>query len=663
MNKRYDLGELEWSLAGWTPYVWAQQRSIESGVSLNAEVPHVPATVPGSVQGALREAGLLPDWNVGLNARLCEWVENRHWIYTARLPDAWLQHRRLTLEALGLDYSGWILLNGQEVARFTGSLRPHEVDLTAYLRPEGNTLQLVFDCPPRWLGQIGYTSEMREWKPRFNYFWDWTSRLVQIGIWDDLTLVGSEGAELGDLWLCPEADLQGGGGRLRLQGEVRAEGGLVQAVLEQAGQVLRREQLSLADFRQGVCWEGLPVEWWWPNGAGAQPLYTLHVELLDAAGQVQAETSQRIGFTSIKWERCEGAPAEADPWLCVVNGRPIFLQGVNWTPILPNFADVGAPQYRSLLETYRDLGCNTLRVWGGAFLERQIFYDLCDELGLLVWQEFPLSSSGLDNWPPEDDTAVEEMAEIAASYLRRRRNHVCVLAWCGGNELQGPTDDPTRRYRPATAQHAMLARLGRVVAELDPGRRYLVTSPSGPRFGGEPDRFGTGQHWDVHGPWHISGRIDQEWAAYWAADDAFFRSEVGVSSASDAEVIRRYAGGLPEVPGTRENPLWRRTSWWIEWPVFIEEQGREPDSLEEYVAWSQERQRRALAIAARACKERFPRCGGFLLWMGHDSFPCTANTAIIDFHGNLKPAAHELGRIYRGDAVGEQPEAQTELVG
>jgi beta-mannosidase len=115
------------------------------------------------------------------------------------------------------------------------------------------------------------------------------------------------------------------------------------------------------------------------------------------------------------------------------------------------------------------------------------------------------------------------------------------------------------------------------------------------------------------------------------------------------ELIRGYRGDLPEIPGPAENPLWRRTGWWIEWPAFVEEHGHDPESLEEYVAWSQDRQLRALAIAARACKRRFPRCGGILIWMGHDSFPCTANTAIVDFHGNLKPAAIAIGEIYRGD--------------
>jgi beta-mannosidase len=193
----------------------------------------------------------------------------------------------------------------------------------------------------------------------------------------------------------------------------------------------------------------------------------------------------------------------------------------------------------------------------------------------------------------------------------------------------------------------MLGRMAEIAAEMDPGRRFVATSPSGPRFGASRERFGEGVHWDVHGPWHVEGDLEGEYRQYWEDNDALFHSEIGVASASPAPLIREYKGTLPETPGTKENPLWRRTAWWVEWPVFVDEHGREPADLDEYVTWSQERQRRALAMAATSAKRRFPRCGGFLVWMGHDSFPCTANTSVIDFHGELKPAAKELGRIYR----------------
>jgi beta-mannosidase len=403
---------------------------------------------------------------------------------------------------------------------------------------------------------------------------------------------------------------------------------------------IRSGEVGPAELVDGLFWDDLPVSLWWPNGSGEQPLYTVRIEVLGPAGRVDDSAELQVGFCDVTWQSCEGAPEEADPWICVVNGRPIFLQGFNWTPIRPNFADVSDDDYRRLLETYRDMGVNMLRVWGGAYLEKEIFYRLCDELGILVWQEFPLSSSGLDNSPPDDREAVAEMEQIARSYIERRRHHISLVIWCGGNELQDES------YRPLNLSHPMLGRLAEVVAEMDPQRRFLPTSPSGPRFGADRERFGAGEHWDVHGPWHVQGSLDGEYQDYWNGNDALFHSEIGAAGASPVEIIRRYKGPLPETPGTKENPLWRRTSWWVEWPIFVEETSREPRDLEEYVAWSQERQRRALSIAARSAKGRFPRCGGFLVWMGHDSYPCTANTSVIDFDGRLKPAGEELARIY-----------------
>jgi beta-mannosidase len=399
--------------------------------------------------------------------------------------------------------------------------------------------------------------------------------------------------------------------------------------------------LRTGEFVDTLTWDNLPVERWWPNGHGTQKLYTVTCVPVDGG----ESRSWRVGFKAVRWEPCAGAPAGADPWLCVVNDRPIFLQGVNWSPIRPNFADVTEAEVRTRLETYRDLGCNVLRVWGGAVLEKESFYNACDELGLLVWQEFPLSSSGADNWPPEDPRAIDEMAAIAASYIERRQHHVSLLLWCGGNELQGDLEGgKTGCGKPVTNDHPLIGRLAATVARLDPSRRFLPSSASGPRFVADAKDFGNGLHWDVHGPWR--GETEE----YWQRDDALFRSEVGAPGASPAAVINQYAGGLPVLPGSLANPLWRRVSWWLEWPEFLAEQGREPRDLEEFVAWSQQRQAVFLTRAVAACQGRFPRCGGIILWMGHDSFPCPTNTAILDFHGQEKPAALAVGKLFRAHA-------------
>ncbi len=464
---------------------------------------------------------------------------------------------------------------------------------------------------------------MTEWKVRFNYTWDWLPRLVQIGIWDGIFLEITDGNEMGEL------ELSSGKDSLR----VKAGPGKIRASLHDGGKLIRS-----AEFSGELSWDSLPVETWWPNGHGDSKLYDLECVHLES-GEIRRF---KVGFKSLEWRQCEGAPPGADPWICTVNGKPIFLQGVNWTPLKPNFADTGDDEYRKMLETYKDMGCNVLRVWGGAFLEKEIFYDLCDELGLLVWQEFPICSSGYDNWPPEDERSISDLEIIAESYVKRRRHHASLLCWCGGNELQGALDGSKTGFgKPVDSGHPLIGRIEKIVKKLDPAHRFLATSSSGPRFTAEKKDYGKGLHWDVHGPWN------PEADDYWEGDDSLFRSELGAPGASSAALSEAYSDGMPLMPANIENPLWRRNPWWIQWNDFIKTHGREPSGIEEFVEWSQSIQAEAIERAINSCKSRFPKCGGVILWMGHDCFPCTANTAIIEFDGKLKKAARRVAELFR----------------
>jgi beta-mannosidase len=340
MKTIHDLGTLKWTLSGWTPDLWRLMQTAEIGALPTAEIRGVPAPVPGSVQKALRDADILPDWNITGNPYACEWVENRHWIYETTLPDQWLQAgNTYRLNCLGLDYSGWIFLNGKEIGAFRGSHIPHVFDLTPHLNPSDNHLRIVFDLPPRWLGQFGFTSKIRDWKARFNYTWDWQPRFVQTGIWDKLFLEAVKGAEITNVRVVADADMTDSTGCLNVQGGImNSTKGKVCIALQRDEQTIREKTFEVSNAF-GILWEHLPVELWYPNGEGEQPLYTLRVTLTDKQGEVQDSVTRQVGFRHIEWKSCEDAPLEADPWLCVVNGKPIFLQGVNCPPLLPNFAD------------------------------------------------------------------------------------------------------------------------------------------------------------------------------------------------------------------------------------------------------------------------------------------------------------------------------------
>ncbi|MHB0998836.1 MAG: glycoside hydrolase family 2 protein [Armatimonadota bacterium] len=644
MKKQFDLSQLNWKLSGWTPYIWRLNQTIEIGETPSSEIAPIPAKVPGSVQEALKQVGRIPDWNIGLNWFDCEWVENRHWIYEAVLPKEWFgQEKEYRLHCEGLDYAGWIVMNGKIIAEFCGTHTPYDFDLTPHLAEDRSVLQIIFKEAPRWLGQAGFTSQITEWKPRFYYTWDWSVRLMQIGIWNDIYIEATDCQEIKDFKCLTDAQASDSTGSLKVEGRaIASDAAKVKVALAKDGKTVKEETMPATQFTAvGIAWSGIPIELWWPNLHGDQPLYDVTVTFLDQGGDEIDKIYRRVGFKEMIWVQNEDAPEGADPWICVVNGKPIFLQGINWTPIKPNFADVSDEDYKKRIDLYKELGLNIFRVWGGAMLEKEVFYNLCDEAGIMVWQEFPLSSSGIDNYPPVEPKAIDEMAAIAKTYIDRRQYHVSLSIWCGGNELINPN------WVPVDSTHPMLNKLKQVVEEHDPTRRYLPTSPSGPSFSADAAKYGQGQHWDVHGPWNLWGDMN-DWKEFWAKDDSLFRSETGCPGASSAEIINSRKGDCDPMPVSKDNPMWRiPTIWWVEGDKFAAEMGHEAQTLEEYVEWSQKRQLDALSIAVKATKDRFPKCGGIIIWMGHDCFPCMANTSIVDINGDPKPAALALGEIFR----------------
>ncbi len=639
----YNLSELPWEVSGYNPNEWKLEYFEALGVHVIPEVPPVPATVPGSVQKALLDAGVLPDWNIGLNAKLCEWVENRHWIYEAELPDIlFAKGETFRLKFKGLDHSGWIFLNDKEISRFNNAHIHYSFDITDALSESNNILKIVFDCPPRWLGQFGYTSEIKDWKPRWYYFWDWTSRLVQVGIWDDICLEVTDQAEIESLRVYTDYEPQNKHGSLKIKNLISAKDECrVHIKLSDSKNVIKSENINPADLSGNILeWHDLSVQPWWPNNMGKQNLYNLQVQILDKDGYIIDSAERKIGFKRIEWEQCKNAPNESEPWICIVNGKRTFLQGVNWTPIRPNFADTGYEEYEKRIRLYSELGFNSFRIWGGGFMEKDHLYDLCDEYGMMLWVDFPLSNSGLNAYAPDDPQSIKDLSETVNCFVSRQQYHTSIILWCGGNELR--TGD-----NHSGLEHPLLKRFSEIVNELDPDTRFLPTSPYGPRFDAEKELYGKGLHWDIHGPWRPLGELSKNWFPYWQGDDSLFRSELGSPAPSSIDIINKYKGDCQSFPANADNLFWRRHPWWVDWEQFIKEVGRQPDGLEEFVNWGQKRQSDALCFAVEACKDRFPECGGIMIWIGHDCFPSNASCSIIDFEGNPKPAAMELSKILK----------------
>lgn len=641
MRTRWDLSAFTWTLRGWRQHDWELGKSFARTEDGTPDVPPLVARVPGSVRGALVAAGIVPSPYRGTDSRASEWIENRHWSYTVVIPDdaaAAAESARLVLVADSLDYAGVVLVDSTEVGRFEGSLTPVEFDVTDAVAQGGRTLTIVFTHLPDDIGQVGRTSEIREWKARFNYGWDWTPRIVQVGIAGPIALEARAGALLDRVDVATEHDHATGAGSLRVRAHSGAAGTVRVDVTAPDGSAVATAAVD-ADGRWHAVELGV-VETWQPHTRGDQPLYTVAVHNDDD------RHTRRIGFRSLRWLPAQDAPAGAEPWILEVNGEPLFLAGVNWVPVRPDTADVTPDEIRARLLAYREIGVVILRVWGGAALEQRAFYDLADELGFLVWQELPLSSSGIDNLPPADDAFVGEFARIAASYAERIAHHASLVLWGGGNELtQGPTE--TLPDRPIDDSHPAIAAAKAVIAEADPARRFVATSPLGPSVWAFPENFGTGIHHDVHGPWEFDGPFE-DWRDYWDRDDALLRSEVGMGGASGMDLLEAYdLAGPTSTPEERAElqQRWRHSSaWWLKDFARWEGEG----TLAEWVDRSQRRQAKWLSYAARATLDRFPAVGGFIVWLGHDTFPCAVSLSLLDFEGRIKPVGRALGEVFRG---------------
>lgn len=657
---RLCLSDLEWTLQGWRPFSWRLAKHVETQETGVADIGPLPARIPASAQQLLLEAGIIEDWNVGLNSLACEWVENRHWDYSAILPAAMFADvSSVMLDAPGLDYSGWILVDCVEVGRFEGTLLPHRFDLTKdLLDGKQHLLSIIFEDTPREQGQIGYTSRSQYFKPRYNYSWDWCPRIVPVGPWEPLQFLTDTDAQCeiihmqgmlaednrtGSVTACVKCDNDDSVTAFRL--ELRDDERVIASTTRQ-----RNESVISLDLKECT------VEPWWPNGAGSQQLYKTYIHALDDKGTILWSETRTLGFRRIDWRPCEDAPDDAEPWLCLINGVPIFLQGANWVPPKTIYHDLTRENYERLITLYKAMGTTILRVWGGAILEKHDFYDLCDQAGILVWQELPLSSSGVENCPPYDPEAIASLTQIARSYVQRRGHHASLLLWSGGNELTWGGPEEKSGIIPVNDTHPCIAALRDTLAECDPYHRFIATSPTGPRFCADAKEYGQGLHHDIHGPWGLGafeGSTFEErlehWRRYWKEDDSLFRSETGMPGAATPECLERFADKTLLWPPTSR--YWMHTAaWWIQWDLCKERMEAIADAdtgIETYIRETQAHQAAAYAYAAKTCKDRFPKCGGFIIWMGHDCFPCPANNSVIDFLCNPKPAFFALQEIFK----------------
>lgn len=622
----------------------------------------LPARVPGDVRADLIAAGRIPPLDTPEGIAGGSWVDDYDWWYRVTLPGEFPPGETIVLEADGIDYYSAIWLDDRLLTTHAGMFARQVVMLSPWINaaePAAREMAirvwgggaLPRQPNPIWRralrrliaklspGTEYFPDRLTTPKAQFSFGWDFTPRVLSAGIWDDIRLVVTRGAYIEDLWveaapLAKSARDRDGDQedkeaeaitpaqfavRLSLR-RPRARPFQIEVSIEPQGfSATEAQEVFSSNFDPDLSLDLTfmlnlaSARLWWPWDQGEPRLYRVTVRLLDENG-VLDEACQVVGVRSVQREPLAGG----NGWRFSINGRPVFLRGANWTPadVLPG--RVTEADYARLLNMARDAGVNFLRVWGGGVREKRSFWELCDRLGIMAWQEFPLACTFLDHYP-RNRAYLGALEQEARGMIRGLRNHPSLIAWCGGNEI-----NPARERLP-------LAAVRNVLIREDPGRPWLPASPSA----------GDVHRWDVwHGyaPW---SRLYEETAA--------LVSEFGLQAAPDAATV---AEMFPDgSPADLVDPRWAARKGQIaKLRHYAGPDAQQP--LEQAIAATQRAQAAGLQAGIEACRLRRegipnqPPCTGVAFWQLNEPGPAVS-WAVIDHAGRPKAAYAMLLRSFQ----------------
>ncbi len=420
-----------------------------------------PATVPGCVHTDLLKAGAIKDPFYRDDELKVQWIGESDWIYsrTFAVGEDVLARDRVLLRCKGLDTLAVVTVNGREAGAADNMFRLWEFDIKPLLRRGENRISVRFSSVMRHIRAKEKGRNMPGWFPlsgrawvrkeQCNFGWDWGPILVTAGIWRAISIEAFDVARIADLLVTQDHSRSGAvtlrvraGIEQALRSSTAAKGGEERVSRTAAAThirvtVLLQDQAvahAVAPVRGRTAEVALPIrnpKLWWPNGMGDQPLYCVVVDLLDSEDHLIDNSVRRIGLRTLELQR------EKDRWgesfRFAVNGVPFFAKGANWIPADAFATRVSLGDYESLLRSAAGAHMNMLRVWGGGVYESEDFYNLCDELGLCVWQDFMFACS---TYPAFDRAFMSSFRAEAEYNVRRLRHHPCIALWCGNNELE-----------------------------------------------------------------------------------------------------------------------------------------------------------------------------------------------------------------------------------
>ena len=619
----------------------------------------IPATVPGEVHTALLAADLIPDPYRDRNEELLRWIGQSDWEYRTAFdwsPDA---HDRHDLVFEGLDTVATVLLNGHEIASTRNQHRTYRIDVNAMLVDGSNDLVVRFGSPVKYADQasldIGYRphtyfhpfNAIR--KAACNFGWDWGLDAASAGIWKPVTLHSWSGARLASVR--PIVSVDDGTGHVSVQVELERSGEGAVTLSASVGGVDTTVSVGSRELKAVLDLAVADVDLWWPRGFGEQPLYDLGITLSSDGVEVE-DRSTRIGFRTVVVEL--EPDQEGTSFRFIVNGEPVWARGANWIPDDAFASRVDRERLGRRFDQAEFANMNLLRIWGGGYYESDDFYELCDERGIMVWQDFLFACAAY----AEEEPLWSEVEAEARDNITRLMPHASLVLWNGNNENIWGYEEWgwAKRLQGRTwGLGYYLDLLPRLVAELDPEGSYTPGSP----WSGSPEIFANEMdHGSVH-LWELWNRLD--YPGYRDVSPRFV-AEFGWQGPATWSTI---TSAISDNPLTPESPGMiahqKATDGNDKLTDGLVAHLPLPDHTEDWHWAMSLNQATAVTVAIEHFRSLSPRCMGSIVWQLNDCWPVTS-WAAVDGYGRAKPLLYALKHVYADRLVTIQPRDESLVV-
>lgn len=594
------------------------------------------ASVPGTVHTDLMAAGRIPDPFVRMNELDVQWIDSQRWLYRREfeVERAFLDEDSVHLVAEGLDTYARVKLNGRVVGETADMFVEHRFNVKRILKAGKNVIEVLIDSPTirserlqQRHGALRVSHEPRRVyvrKAQYSFGWDWGPKLTTSGIWRDISLEAVSGCRIASVFARSEKVTRHNAVvRVNIELE-RSSSSHVDLRLEIQGEGFEHRQSIITRGTTKSLVINVPnPRLWWPNGYGDQPLYQLRVTAFVSGVECDAKVSS-FGIRTVRL--LQEKDEEGRSFVIEVNKVKIYCKGVDWIPCDNFIPRIRPSTYERLLTLARDAHMNMIRVWGGGIYEQDVFYELCDRLGLMVWQDFMFACGEY----PEESWFLRMVKDEAAKAITRLRNHPSVAIWCGNNECEWIfcRENPDRSPDDMTGAAIFRDLLPSLCRSLDGTRPYWRSSPFGVGF---PNAESSGNHhqWDVWGLWKDYKEYENDNARFVTEfgfqAPAHMRTFESVTVPSDRTVqseVFEHHNKLPE--GTERLFRFQAAHYTV---------GTEFD---DFIYKAQLVQAEALKTAVEHWRRRKFRTAGSLFWQLNDCWP-VSSWAVID--SALRPKA------------------------